>query len=789
MPGGMGNSNNVDVVVSADISGVKPAMTEAKNEIAELARAVPPASEAMRGAAKAADVMKEGVVGLGVESSKSALSSTLLSEAGGVLTTMAGGAAAGVAAWATAQIAATFAIKDSSDEVGKLSQRMGESVESVSELRYAFRLGGTSAEEMAGLMKSLDNKAQDAARGVGQAAAAYQAMGISTTDVNGKLKDSRQILEEVADKIASYKDGAAKAALVQDALGGGWVRLIPLLNGGAQGFRDAATEAKQLGVVFDEKLTKQSAELNDNLTKLSTAAEGVKISFGRDLIPSLTETTSEMVRLKLEGHGVLAMLRGFAGIGKIPFDLIMGDSKPDLSVATQIKDLQGSIGKMELDLKQSEQGGLLNTLIFGKKDELTQKIAVAKNQLSVLEKFKDKLEFKPASPGEVKPDAPIPETKPPKTPRSGGGSGKISDYDQTMRTLAERISVQELELGSTEKLTAAEKEHAKWLADVDSGRKKLTASEIKAAEAKWQTLLGLEKENAEHQKYLAAVDKQEATNQKAYTATLDRIAAAERETELMGLSEAQISAVEQARLNDAIAIAAENGATPEMLAALREELTLRGKLTDALSARDLKKYELDDAKKALQDVGKEMDEFWKKGLGNMQDALAEFLFDPFAEGSEKMAEQFGRTIWKMTNQAASAQILKTLFGDMGKTGSLGSDSLVGKGVSWLSGLFGGGSSSPGLAASATESWIDAGGLGGIPAFATGIDYVPHDMLALIHQGEKVTPAAQNKPGMQNSQQIHQTMHFYGAAEPAQVKRAAASGYRNAAAAMAAAGRY
>src|SRR5262249_37205453 len=48
----------------------------------------------------------------------------------------------------------------------------------------------------------------------------------------------------------------------------------------------------------------------------------------------------------------------------------------------------------------------------------------------------------------------------------------------------------------------------------------------------------------------------------------------------------------------------------------------------------------------------------------------------------------------------------------------------------------------------------SGGIGSIfsslfnnlPSFDVGTDYDPHDMLALIHQGEKITPAHLNKPG-------------------------------------------
>jgi hypothetical protein len=88
-------------------------------------------------------------------------------------------------------------------------------------------------------------------------------------------------------------------------------------------------------------------------------------------------------------------------------------------------------------------------------------------------------------------------------------------------------------------------------------------------------------------------------------------------------------------------------------------------------------------------------------------------------------------------------------GLIGWLGGLGSQA-----GGWLSGLFGGGA-----AAGFTPGFASMVGMG----LATGTNYVPHDMLQLIHEGEAVVPKKYNPAagGSGGSQMVSQSFHFAG----------------------------
>jgi tape measure domain-containing protein len=89
----------------------------------------------------------------------------------------------------------------------------------------------------------------------------------------------------------------------------------------------------------------------------------------------------------------------------------------------------------------------------------------------------------------------------------------------------------------------------------------------------------------------------------------------------------------------------------------------------------------------------ELSEFSKEAARASQNAFADFLFDPFADGASGMVEGFARAVRRMAAEAASAKIFESLLGsNFGKSGDMAGGLLSIFGAA-IGGMFGGGHSS------------------------------------------------------------------------------------------------
>jgi hypothetical protein len=192
---------------------------------------------------------------------------------------------------------------NAADETYKLSQSIGMTVEQVSALGYAAELAGTTQEDFGKSMSKLARSAVDAAAGGKSALEVWGALGVAVKGTDGAVRPMNDLLGDVADKFASYKDGAEKTALAQELFGKAGAALIPFLNQGRDGIAGLAAEAAQLGIVLTTEAGAAAEQFNDNLTRLQKAKEGLGRQIAQALLPMLENLTTQLFKAAQETGG------------------------------------------------------------------------------------------------------------------------------------------------------------------------------------------------------------------------------------------------------------------------------------------------------------------------------------------------------------------------------------------------------------------------------------------------------------------------------------------------------
>lgn len=198
-------------------------------------------------------------------------------------------AAAGLAALAVAAAKAGFAMVgsikgaiDAADELGKVAQRTGVAVESLSALKHAAQMSDVSFEE-------LTNGLQKLSKAIDSNDKAFKRLGLEARS----FKTPDQALAAIADKFAQMEDGAEKTAIAFALLGKSGDRLIPMLNGGAAGLAEMRREAERLGIVMSRDMARSAEQFNDSLTTLNAGLSGIAINIANEVLPTMNSLVAE----------------------------------------------------------------------------------------------------------------------------------------------------------------------------------------------------------------------------------------------------------------------------------------------------------------------------------------------------------------------------------------------------------------------------------------------------------------------------------------------------------------
>lgn len=219
-------------------------------------------------------------------------------EMGKVLGNVAGllvgiGGSAGFTALVKGQI-------DAADSAGKMAQKTGASTEALSSYMVAARLADVSNEQLQGGLQKLAKAQADYVAGIGDAAAAFEAMGISQKQVKDLNGDTAAIFDLVVGKLAQYEDGANKTALAMKIFGKSGAELIPLINS----LEETRALAKELGLVMDKETAAASERFNDNMTTVGLSVQALGLGVAKVLLPTLDALSARLVDTAKDAEGV-----------------------------------------------------------------------------------------------------------------------------------------------------------------------------------------------------------------------------------------------------------------------------------------------------------------------------------------------------------------------------------------------------------------------------------------------------------------------------------------------------
>jgi len=273
-------------------------------------------------------------------------------------------------------VAFTKSAIDSLDTLKDLSKATGVAVDDLAGFNLAAQQSGTDLEKVAQAIGFVSKTIPANAK-------YFKELGISA-------KDPVEAFKQLADVFVSMKDPQDRALFASKAFGKSWQEIAPLLSEGSASIGEMVEKGKELSGVTQE-MVDEADKFNDQLKELEIGAKSTGFGFAKILLPSLNDTAKEMREFVAAGHPAIALLRGWQGLGKIPFDLLF--PAEDLKKATSASGILKQLKEDLADLQSKPKGR------YGAGSDTAQ-IEQLKTQIALYEKFQkvlDKPKGKPTA--------------------------------------------------------------------------------------------------------------------------------------------------------------------------------------------------------------------------------------------------------------------------------------------------------------------------------------------------------------------------------------------------------
>ena len=210
--------------------------------------------------------------------------------------TVAGAAMAGaVVAAGLGIVALTRQSMDNIDVMSKAAKTLGIHTARLQAMAQVANEAGVETDGLTkAMVKMLDNIAGLQA-GTAAPIAAFQALGLSMADLQGKGSDEQFAL--IAERIAAIADPAERTAAALNVFGKAGADLIPMMDGYRAALQETTGWQKEFGIAVSDTGGRDVEAANDAVGRLSIAISGLGNNMATTWAPAIDAVANKMADL------------------------------------------------------------------------------------------------------------------------------------------------------------------------------------------------------------------------------------------------------------------------------------------------------------------------------------------------------------------------------------------------------------------------------------------------------------------------------------------------------------
>lgn len=200
---------------------------------------------------------------------------------------MSAAAGAGLAAIAGLSYKSVVA----ADDLNTLSKQSGIATADLQKMQYAADLIDVDTDTIISSLRKLKNNMDSTSS---ETQAAWDAIGVSTRDANGELRDSTVVFYETLDALSKISNETERDATAMTLFGRSADELAGIIDDGGAALREYGDQAEELGYVLDQDTLDSLNAVNDKIDQLKMSLSGNLAKSGASAVEALAPVVEDI---------------------------------------------------------------------------------------------------------------------------------------------------------------------------------------------------------------------------------------------------------------------------------------------------------------------------------------------------------------------------------------------------------------------------------------------------------------------------------------------------------------